>query len=150
MRRILLFGFLAFMFAPRTVAQDSGFGLGVILGEPTGISGKAWLNDRNAVDVGMAWSFRSKGFFHVHADYLWHFPDVIMSQEQFVLYTGPGARLGVGRGSGLFGIRMVGGLAFWPRNAPVDIFIEVAPILDLAPATELRANAGIGARYFFP
>lgn len=151
MKHALILALLGFMAATQqSVAQDRGFGLGIILGEPTGLSGKAWLSERNAVDAGLAWSFRSKGFFHVHADYLWHFPEAIRSEERFVLYAGPGARLGAGRGSAIFGIRIVGGLAYWPRKAPFDVFLEVAPILDLAPATELRANGGIGARYFFP
>ena len=37
-------------------AQDSGFGLGVILGEPTGISGKLWLGGKTAIDGATAWS----------------------------------------------------------------------------------------------
>jgi hypothetical protein len=31
----------------------------------------------------------------------------------------------------------------------VDIFLEVVPILDLAPKTDFKINAAIGARYFF-
>lgn len=130
-------------------AQDRGFGLGVIIGEPTGISGKQWLNGTNAIDGGLAWSFRSSGFFHLHADYLWHFPDAIKSQERFVLYAGVGGRFGATKGDATLGVRIVGGIAFWPRETPIDVFLELAPILDLAPATEISANGGIGVRFFF-
>lgn len=130
-------------------AQDRGFGIGVLLGEPTGLSGKAWVSGRNAIDVGLAYSFRSKGYFHVHADYLWHFPDVIQSTERFPLYAGIGGRIATGKGGGLFGVRIPLGIAFWMRSAPIEVFLEVAPILDLAPATEFSANAGLGARFFF-
>jgi hypothetical protein len=147
--RIICAALLMFSIAPLAQAQNHGFGLGVILGEPTGISAKGWTTLNNAIDVGAAWSFRRKGSFHLHADYLWHFPNLIQSSERFVLFTGLGGRLAVGRGDGVFGVRVVGGFAWWPRNAPIDLFVEFAPIVDLAPATELTANGGLGIRYFF-
>ena len=130
-------------------SQDHGFGLGLILGDPTGLSAKAWLSSSNAVDMGMAWSFRSRGFLHIHGDYLWHFTRAIQSQERFVPYAGIGGRLGVGESRSRLGIRIVGGIAWWSRDVPLDVFLELAPILDLAPATELSANGGIGARFYF-
>jgi hypothetical protein len=32
---------------------------------------------------------------------------------------------------------------------PVDVFLEVAPILDFTPSTRGGFTAGIGARYWF-
>ena len=130
-------------------AQDKGFGIGVVLGEPTGISGKGWVSEKNAIGGGLAWSFRRTGSIHVHADYLWHFLHAIHSPSRFVPYAGPGVRIGGGRGGGVFGIRIVGGIGFWPPDSPLDIFAELAPIVDLAPATELSFNGGIGIRFFF-
>ena len=133
-----------------TTAQNQGFGIGLILIEPTGVSAKGWVSENNALDLGLAWSFQKEGSFHAHADYLWHFPEVISSTEQFTLYTGIGARILARRkDNALLGVRVVGGLAYWPRGVPLDIFVEVAPIVDLAPATELSANGGIGVRFFF-
>jgi hypothetical protein len=129
-------------------AQDSGFGIGLMLGEPTGISGKQWISSRNAIDGGLAWSFRQSGFFHLHADYLWHFFDVIRSEERFVPYGGLGGRLGATRGDALLGVRFVGGLLFLPRTVPLDVFVELAPVFDLAPATRVDGNGGIGVRFY--
>ncbi|MEE9501339.1 MAG: hypothetical protein V3V48_04650, partial [Candidatus Aminicenantaceae bacterium] len=53
-------------------AQDRGFGLGIILGEPTGVSFKNWVGRREAFDVAVAWSFEGEGAIHIHADYLFH------------------------------------------------------------------------------
>ncbi|MBP1654509.1 MAG: hypothetical protein H6Q28_1065, partial [Bacteroidetes bacterium] len=39
------------------LAQDRGFGIGVMAGSPTGLNGKLWVSAENAVDVGLAWSF---------------------------------------------------------------------------------------------
>ena len=145
---MLLFGF-AVMVVPIAYSQDSGFGAGILLGEPTGLSAKAWVSRQNAVDFGLAYSFRRDGYFHLHGDYLWHFPRAIQSPERIPLYTGIGARLAVGKGSGVFGIRIPFGIAYWLSEAPIEFFLEIAPILDLAPATELSGNGGIGARYYF-
>ncbi len=133
-----------------SLGQEKGLGLGVIIGEPTGISGKAWVSRTGAVDAGVAWSFRRRGRFHLHVDHLWHFPHKIRTSEPFVLYAGIGGRLAVGRDDGIFGIRIPLGVAWWPHHATLDVFLELAPIFDLIPATELSANGGIGVRYFFP
>ena len=130
-------------------AQNSGFGIGVIVGEPTGISAKGWVSSLNAIDAGVAWSFRAKGSFHLHADYLWHFPNVIQASERFPLFAGIGGRFAAGKGNGIFGMRAVGGFAWWPRNVPLEVFVEFAPIFDIIPATELSAGGGLGIRYFF-
>ncbi len=133
-----------------SLGQEKGLGLGVIIGEPTGISAKAWVSEKGAIDAGVAWSFREKGKFHLHADHLWHFPRKIRTSERFVLYAGVGGRLAVGRGDGIFGIRIPLGVVWWPHRAPLDVFLELAPIVDLIEETELSANGGIGVRFFFP
>ena len=71
MRRILLFaaGVVVFSLTAMAHAQD-GLGVGVILGEPTGISLKAWTSDKHAVDAAVAWSFSENDSFQFHADYL--------------------------------------------------------------------------------
>ena len=148
MKRIL--GLLVCLFSVSSVltAQDKGFGLGILIGEPTGLSGKYWVSSQNAIDAGMAWSFRQSGFFHIHGDYLWHFPDAIQANQRFPLYAGIGGRLGLAKHDALFGIRMVGGIAWWPKDTPIDIFLELAPIIDLAPASEFSMNGGLGVRYY--
>ncbi|MBT8387347.1 MAG: hypothetical protein KJO12_08030, partial [Ignavibacteria bacterium] len=53
-------------------SQDKDFGLGIILGEPTGVSFKYWTSSNTAFDGAVAWSFVNGGAFHVHADYILH------------------------------------------------------------------------------
>jgi len=131
-------------------ADKGPFGLGIILGEPTGVSLKYWTSDRNAVDGGVAWAFGNDGRFHLHADYLWHFDVHVADGERFLLYTGIGGRFAVGKGDAVVGARVPLGFLWEPRGAPIDVFAEVVPILDLAPATKFRGNGGIGVRFFFP
>lgn len=132
-------------------AQDKGFGLGVILGEPTGISFKGWISGSSAIDGGLAWSFVRGSSFHVHVDYLLHNFDVIKATDTRVpLYYGVGGRIKTAdKEDAKVGIRGVIGIAYFVPRAPVDIFLEVAPVLDLTPSTEVVVNAGLGARYFF-
>lgn len=148
MRRLFLAALFVTAVTSIGAAQDRGFGLGAIFGEPTGLSGKYWVSRQNAIDGGLAWSFRGDGFLHVHADYLWHFPDAIRSSERFPLYVGIGGRIRFDDPAAV-GVRIPFGIAWWPSGAPLDVFLEVAPILDLAPATELEVNGSIGVRYFF-
>jgi len=142
----LLISFLSFSSVP---AQDQGFGLGVILGEPTGISWKAWSGSRTAVDGAVAWSFEKEAAVHLHADLLWHnFGPLRADRGEFNLYYGIGGRVKFEDGSKL-GVRVPLGLGYLFDTAPMDFFIEIVPILELAPETDFSLNAALGVRYFF-
>ena len=131
-------------------SQDHGFGAGVVIGEPTGISLKGWLSPTTAIDAGIAWSLVHETSFHIHADYLIHAFNVFETKEKMPLYYGIGGRIKTApHGDARLGVRMVVGVEYMVRNAPIDLFLEMAPILDLAPATELQVNAGLGARFWF-
>lgn len=146
-------------------AQSDGFGAGIILGEPTGISLKGWIGNDRAIDGAVAWSLRGGAYFSLHADYLFHNMDLIkLAKGRMPLYYGPGLRLRSWNGGRYWdhgrwhygdggrvnlGIRFPVGLAYLPEKAPVDIFLELAPVLDLLPATDFGINGAVGARYWF-
>jgi len=151
-----------FLAVQGSYAQDRGFGLGVIIGQPTGISAKLWTSSVNAFDFGLGWSIggarigKSAEYYsggnrvHFHMDYLWHSFEAIRSSERFPLYYGIGGRVNGGGGyDGSLAVRGVIGIAWFPHNTPVDVFLELAPSLQLAPSTGFGIDAGIGARYFF-
>ena len=147
-RRILIAVAALMVFAGSAAAQGN-FGLGIILGEPTGVSGKLWLTDRTAVDMAAAWSFSDEEAFHLHADYLLHNFDLIsVSQGRLPIHFGVGARVKFEDESKL-GVRVPVGLTYIFDGAPLDIFFEIVPILDLIPDTEFDANAAIGIRFYF-
>lgn len=143
-------------------AQQRKFGLGLIVGEPTGISAKLWTSPVNAFDFGLGWSYggdrvgRYYGYYnggqrvHFHMDYLWHSFDAIRSTERFPLYYGVGGRLNSGAGyNDSFAVRGVFGIAWLPRRTPIDIFVELVPSLQLTYYTAFAIDAGVGIRYFF-
>ncbi len=148
-KTIMVSTILLLIFAFNLYPQDNGFGAGIILGEPTGISLKSWLSPTNAWDAGIAWGLGKDSAFHLHGDYLWHKYGLIKVEKgRLPLYYGVGARLLFASRSH-FGIRGVIGLDYLFVSIPLDIFLELAPVFDLAPATELRFNGGLGVRYFF-
>jgi hypothetical protein len=131
------------------MAQREGFGIGVIVGEPTGFSIKQWLSTKTAFDAAIAWSFARESSFHLHADYLMHSFDEFNTTEAVPVYYGIGGRLKTSKGGDArLGVRGVIGIGYLFREAPVDLFFEMAPILDVTPNTELSINGGFGARYF--
>jgi hypothetical protein len=133
-----------------TSAQSNGFGLGIIVGQPTGISVKYWTSSSTAFDFGLGYSFENNSRMHLHADYLFHSKDLFNTSENIALYYGPGARLKlVDKGDSRLGFRFDVGLVWVPRNSPIDVFLEIAPLLDIIPETDFSFNGGIGVRYFF-
>jgi hypothetical protein len=130
-------------------AQDKNFGIGIILGEPTGVSGKLWLGGSNALDMAAAWSFKGDDHVLLQADYVWHSFNVIsVSSGRLPIYFGIGGRVLL-VDDPYIGVRVPVGLDYLFSNAPVDIFLEIVPILDLAPATDFDLGGGIGVRYWF-
>lgn len=141
-------------------AQDRGFGLGLVAGEPTGITGKLWIGDHSALDMGFGLSIGGDRLtsnagntwtrFHLHADYLYHFFDVIHSNLRLPLYFGAGPRLNFGGGYGAsFGIRGVAGIDWQLDHAPFDVFVEVAPAFQVGYDVGVAVEGGVGVRYFF-
>lgn len=145
----LFFVSIVSLFSLGVFAQDSGLGLGLIFGEPTGLSAKMWTSERTAIDAAVAWSFSDPGWFHVHANFLIHNYDIItVSTGKLPLYYGVGAYTAFSSEFGL-GARVPLGLAYQFEGAPVEVFAEVAPGLALLPALSFYIGGGIGARYFF-
>ena len=132
-------------------SQEKGFGLGIILGEPSGISGKYWLSANDAVDFGIGYSFiSSKSEFSFHTDYLYHIKDLIKSDYNILPYYGFGLRLRLKENnSGAFGVRGVAGILWLLDNTPIDLFFEFAPSFRLLPNTGLDLDIGLGGRYYF-
>ena len=133
-------------------SQNSGYGVGLIAGEPTGVSFKSWLDSATAWDFAVAWSFKGDNSFTLHGDYLKHrfglFP---VAKGDLPLYFGVGGTLRFNDDAGqtAFGARIPVGLDYHFEDLPLGAFLEVVPVLDLFPETDIRLNAAIGIRYFF-
>lgn len=175
--RFILFTLVSFylMSAPAEAAtrravsmsRTPSFGLGLIIGEPTGFTGKIWLESKKAVDFGLAYSFGN--YVLVYADYLFQWPGAfrLRTGEKFfndlVPYVGIGAAAlfatsspSAGRayfgnnpgGMGL-GLRIPLGVEWVPGEPPLGVFLEIAPGLGFVPLTYVFFQGGIGVRYYF-
>jgi hypothetical protein len=151
-----------FLIVQGSAAQDRGFGLGIILGEPTGFSAKLWTSPTTAFDFGLGLSVGGDGFrrssgtfggqsrIHFHMDYLWHSFEAFKSDVRLPVYYGVGGRFNTGAGyNNSAAIRGVFGILWLPRQAPVDLFLELAPTLQFTSPAGFGMDAGIGARYYF-
>jgi hypothetical protein len=150
---------LAWMVPRAAAAQEAReFGLGIIIGDPTGLSGKYFFSEENALDFAVGLGVLGGGHLHVHADYLWHFPLDRWSSGRFDLYAGVGPKLGVGKkgkwgkgddGDVRLGIRGPLGVSVMFLEAPFDVFVEVAAGLWIVEKVRFDLDAAIGARYWF-
>ncbi len=169
MKKIVLHivvSFLIVILAQPAGARTNGqFGLGVVVGGPTAITGKYWLNREAAIDGGLAFSFSD--YILLYGDYLVHYPRPFKNADPFFsnidFYMGVGANLVVttndrsnndtylGRKSGSVGIgvRVPFGLEWHPTGPPLGIFVEIVPGISIIPATAVVVQGGLGIRYYF-
>ena len=158
---IILIAFLFLLYC-NSYSQNKKFGLGFIVGEPTGLSAKLWISKSNALDFGLGWSIRRYHFYaydpdyygishiHFHIDYLWHYFDALSNSGQFPLYFGAGGNIYAASGyNTVFGIRGVFGISWLPRSTPVDLFFEIVPTLIIINPSGFTIDAGLGARIYF-
>jgi len=139
---------LSFLLISSSYSQNEKLGLGIVLGEPVGISAKLKSGFYNAFDFAAAWSARENRTMLLQADYVWYnFDPANVESGSIPLYYGLGVRL-IFTDNPKFGIRFPIGLNNRFTNAPVDIFLELFPILDLTPSASFNFGAGLGARYW--
>lgn len=157
------------------VGYQRQYGLGVMLGDPTGLSGKAWLSRTNAIDAGLgAYGYGPPGgcfrngpnppacdrgwgrsTISVHADYLWESKIVEGRLAQLDWHIGGGARV-------LFlsdpcaydcwelGVRGPVGLDLtFARPNFLEVFFELAPALYVVPVAFLSFEGALGVRGYF-
>lgn len=146
-RAIVIFFFV--ITGTASLAQDSGFGLGLYLGEPTGIGMKGWVSPNGAVAGAMAWSFAGNGHLHIHVDYHRHSFNLFnVDKGKLPVYYGIGAKV-VFQDDPILGARIPLGINYIFEDAPLDVFAEIVPGLRLIPGTEFDLAGGVGIRYFF-
>jgi len=132
-----------------------GFELGVILGEPTGISFRSFMGTSNAIDLQVGWSVKDNRYdnddnFDLHGAYLFHKKsDIRIEGYRLPFYFGPGGRVKITDNDLIIGVKVPLGLYYKFGSAPFSMFIEVAPGLNLTPDTDFDIMGGIGFRYIF-
>ncbi|MDD5209185.1 MAG: hypothetical protein PHV36_07345 [Elusimicrobiales bacterium] len=130
-------------------AQKAGdFGAGIVLGNQTGATAKFWLDGSKALDAGLGFNDN----LTLYGDYLWHSLRVFPQPEagKIPAYIGLGAQIGnSSHNDSSFGLRAVAGVAYWlPRN-PLEIFLELVPVVHFSNHGGTDINMDLGLRYYF-
>jgi hypothetical protein len=136
--------------------QGGNFGLGAVLGAPTGLSMKYWTGRNNAVSGALAfggYAYHDHTWggqeLHLQGSYLWHsFGAIQVDRGQLPVYWGLGGRLLAGNDFAL-GVRGCGGFEYLFPKAPFDVFLELGLIIDFVGFVGADFDLGIGIRYFF-
>ena len=157
----------------KSFEANKTFGLGLELGEPTGINGKYFLSSNHALDFGLGsiynYYYAGDGI-HLYADYLWH-PISLVSADAFELpfYVGVGGRFwnfdyncdragnNCDYNGSALGVRVPVGISFDFNNVPLDIYIQLVPTIDFFTgdyATRYHrayfgVDGNIGIRFWF-
>lgn len=138
-------------FAFSAPVSAGSFDAGAIVGDPTGLSIKGWLNDAYAYDIAASWSNGRRDKRYIHGDYLRHDYTLIhVKNGDLPVYYGIGARVldEDGRKTKA-GIRIPLGVDYLLYKLPLSLFVEIVPRLDLTPDTDFELDAALGIRYRF-
>ena len=131
-----------------------GIGVGFAAGEPTGIS-LAWRAEGPSTFAGVAgWSL-TRNHLHLHIDYLLTLarlqpdPALPFTLNLFV-GIGPSIDLGASTGSTpILGIRTPLGVDFIFGNTPLDLYLDLVPVIGLFPDTRPNVQGAFGLRLWF-
>ena len=136
---------------PKFSDEPEGIGAGFGVGEPMGIAVAYRPNKGHTLAAMTGWSF-SESTLHLHVDYLATISTIRPNQSaiSFGIYGGVGPTLNLGRADEQtgFGIRIPVGVSI-AFEKPVDVFLEVAPVLGAIPEVKLYANGTVGVRAWF-
>ena len=145
--------FLSVLFVS-VMARAEDFGVGVILGDPTGLSVKMKLDDVNAIDGALAYSSGRYSGLQFHGDYLWNNARSWHTEQgPLSMFYGLGGRVISYRKDDTnevsVGPRGSIGAQLNISNPNLEIFGELALVLDLAPRMAADLDAGVGVRIRF-
>lgn len=149
-----LFTFAPFAYASYDSTLSRRLGLGLVIGKPTGISGKYWLTSKTAADAALAWELGPHSSLTLLTTYLVHEKAIFLVDKQpFDLYYGIGvimsSRESCKSDCLRMGPRAPLGLGYFFPKANIEVFSEISISLALIQSTEVDLGIGIGARYFF-
>lgn len=152
MKKLMLTAALSMGLAASALAaprRAGDMGLGVMLGNPTGITGKYFVTNWTALDLAVG----SDDGLSFHGDVLVHGWDVFPKPEYgtFAGYMGVGAGFRDDNDKNDHDqarVRVPFGLAYYPPRNLFEIFLELVPALKFGHDTDFDLDAGVGFRFY--
>jgi hypothetical protein len=161
-KKIILFIFVG-IFTICNLSYAQSFGIGIILGSPTGFTTKFIMTQRSAIAANIGWSLGDNPRLHFTCDYQFLFPTVLrwtddMSGEQkeiknLIPYIGIGGRFKFKENEPAneaelnIGLRLGGGAEY--KISKFGIFLEIYPVVNILPSTDYDIEGGLGTRIYF-
>ncbi|MEN3013898.1 MAG: hypothetical protein ABDH23_04695 [Endomicrobiia bacterium] len=145
----LIIGFFIYLFLNSLTWAE--FSLGVVLGEPTGLSLKIQQKKTLAHDIALNFN-TADNYLYLSWDVLKYDYTKITSKElsgSFPIFYGLGLRA-INYSEDLhLAIRFILGLEYIFADIPFNIFVKLAPTINLVPHTRVSIAPAIGIRYIF-
>lgn len=133
-------------FGAGLTAPARQFGIGLVLFEPSGLTGKVWLGRGAAFNGAIGWSAEENHYLHIQADFL--FLDQRVAGDRNLdldFYLGAGGKIIFRDFEGAW-FRLPLGLDFQLKRTPLNFFFEVAPTFNFK---SLKLFGALGFRYIF-
>ena len=143
------------------LSKTGDLGLGLKVGNLTGLNVKYWTNETQAWDATIAFDHDDVA---LSIDHLWHFKQVLADKvnlrnaDSFVPYLGVGLLSAFGSKSQFFNhdtesfdlaLHLPFGFEFLPPTASLGLFAEMGFGFGIAPTTYSFFTADFGARFYF-
>lgn len=163
MNKKFILAIITALFAVISTGSAQHLGVGIIIGSPTGFTGKVIFTQRSAFAANIGWSLGDNPKLHITGDYQFLFPTVFrwsdeMTGEQRELknltpYIGIGGRFKFKENEQEhetelnIGLRLGGGIEY--AISRFGIFLEIYPVVNIFPSTDFDLEGGLGARIYF-
>ena len=149
MRAARLVVLLAVLWSVPARADSGQFGVGLIVGQPTGITGAYDLSDKSAIDAAVGLALFDNRDLYVHVEYTYT-PFVLVHGGDLDLsaYLGVGGWF-VSAGKAVLGVRVPFGLSLDFNTAPIQIFLEASVLVAIVPDPDGTVRGAAGFRYYF-
>lgn len=163
MNKKFILAILTALFVVISTGSTQHLGVGIIIGSPTGFTGKVIFTQRSAFAANIGWSLGDNPKLHITGDYQFLFPTVFrwsdeITGEQRELknltpYIGIGGRFKFKENEQEhetemnIGLRLGGGIEY--AISRFGIFLEIYPVVNIFPSTDFDLEGGLGARIYF-
>jgi hypothetical protein len=146
---ITAFAALLWSSAPARAESGNGFGLGLIVGQPTGITAGFGLSDNTMIDAALGLDWINDRDLYVHVEFDYYLPTLIKgSSVDLNAYLGIGGFVVNHKDVGI-GARAPFGLSLDFASVPLQIFGEAVLLVPLIPDVDLSVRGAVGFRYWF-
>ena len=130
-------------------AEGGPFGLGLVVGQPTGLTGELKLTEHTALDGAVGIDLFDGRDFYFHLEFLYVLPELIHGGSvSLSAYLGIGGYVVAHRETNV-GARVPFGLSLEFTSVPLEIFAEIAFRLRFVPDVDPGIGGALGFRYYF-